>query len=219
MWTDEHRMGRIRHCCGFTLLELLVALAIFALLAAAVHSTLRAVLDVREQTQRTIKELLALKTCFNVLGRDIEQTVPRSVRNASGEQVPVLQGRDGSYDAFLELTHAGWANPMGFQRSDLQRVAYGLHDGVLERNVWLVLDRAADSKPQTAELLEKVDTIQMRFLDQDLNWHAEWPPPQGVRGNREVPRAVEIQVVFGGWGAIRRLFKLPSGLQTRDSAP
>ena len=106
-------------CDGFTLLELLVALAIFGLLAAMSYSGLHAVLQQQLYTEQAAERLGALQKLYLIMQRDIEQIVARTVRDEFGDaQLPVVGG-----DA-LQFTRGGWRNPAGRQRSTLQRVGY-----------------------------------------------------------------------------------------------
>jgi general secretion pathway protein J len=198
---------------GFTLLELLVALGIFALLAAMSYSGLNSVMTARQVTNEHADRLNQLQMAFLWLGRDIEQTVNRSIRDEYAEVQPALQGVEtGRYQ--LELTRAGWRNPANRQRSNLQRVAYGVLDGVLVRSYWNVLDRAQDSKPLESELLDGVEKLELRFKNDKRQWQDSWASGQlsGSSANLtnfELPIAVEVTLETKAEGRITRLFRVP----------
>ncbi len=193
---------------GFTLIELIVAMAVFAVMSTMAYSGLQSVLDARARTEQHAQKLAALQTAFFWLGKDIEQTVPRSVRDPFGGYLkPLLAEQTAEYS--LELTHAGWSNPFATekrQRSFLQRVAYRVHEKQLLRKYWFDLDREYNSATFETVLLEGVSTMEMRYVDQKLEWQTQWPP---LGANDVLPLAVEVSLDIDGFGKISRLFRLP----------
>ena len=147
-------------CRGFTLLELLVALAIFGLLAAMSYSGLWTVLEQQSHTEQAADRLAELQKMYLIMQRDIEQVVPRTVRDEFGdEQLPLIGGDT------LRLTRGGWRNPAGRQRSTLQRIGYAYEEQQLVRYSWSVLDRAQDSEPLKLPLSEDVERMGLRYLE------------------------------------------------------
>ena len=203
--------ARTRHSplvTGFTLLELLVALAIFALLAVMAYGGLASVLNTRAASDVHADELRALEFTFRNLQRDIEQWVPRDVRDPYGDSRPALRGGP-AYGVLLELTRGGWRNPAGLQRSTLQRVSYRLQDGALIRDQWLVLDPAQDSAVLAQPLLEEgVESVFIKFYDGQGQWHDAWPP-LNVQ-NPGTPRLAEVTIETERWGRLRWLFRFPA---------
>jgi general secretion pathway protein J len=196
---------------GFTLVEMLVALAVFAVIAAVAYGGLRTILTAREQASAEAARLLEVQLAFESLERDIEQAADRSIRNEFGERVGALLGQGHGRSTQLELTRGGWTNPLGLRRSTFQRVLYRLADREIVRAHWNVLDRAQDSRPLERTLLSGIEGLELRFLDGDLNWHTEWPPARPAGGSAaSLPAAVEIRVTTVDWGTLRRLFRVPS---------
>ena len=197
---------------GFTLLELLVALAVFAILATAAYGGLRTVLFTRVAVETQSQRLAAVQLAFHRLGQDIEQAAPRGIRDEYGEPQAALLG-DELADERLILTRAGWANPLGQPRASLQRVAYRLRDGQLWRLHWPVLDRGGLVEPRETPVLDQVRELRIRFLDQNASWRNDWPPPASDDSSQRdldaLPRAVEISVTLEDWGEITRLLLLP----------
>lgn len=197
---------------GFTLLELLVALAVFAIMSVAAYGGLRNVLFTRTAVEEQNRRLAAVQLAVYRLEQDIEQAVPRGVRDEYGEPQAALIGGDLAGDK-LTLTRAGWDNPLGQPRATLQRVAYRLRDGRLWRLHWDVLDRGGLNEPRETLLLDRVREFRVRFLDQD-DWRDDWPPTAtDEAGNKSdldaLPRAVEIGLTLEDWGEIARLLPLP----------
>ena len=197
---------------GFTLLELLVALAVFAIMATAAYSGLRNVLFTRAAVEEQSRRLAAVQLAVFRLGQDIEQAVPRGIRDEYGDPQAALLGGELADDR-LTLTRAGWDNPLGQPRATLQRVAYRLRDGRLWRLHWGVLDRGGLLEPRETLLLERVREFRVRFLDRD-DWRDDWPPPASDEAGTKkdpdaLPRAVEIGLTLEDWGEITRLLPLP----------
>ncbi|MCU0806914.1 MAG: type II secretion system minor pseudopilin GspJ [Candidatus Contendobacter sp.] len=117
---------------GFTLLELLVALAVFSIMAVAAYGGLRNVLYTRAAVEEQNRRLAAVQLAVYRLEQDIEQAVPRGIRDEYGEPQGALLG-GALADDRLTLTRTGWDNPLGQPRANLQRVAYRLRDGRLWR--------------------------------------------------------------------------------------
>lgn len=109
-----------------------------------------------------------------------------------------------------ELTRGGWSNTAGQQRSTLQRVAYALVNGVIERSYTTALDTVQGTKPVVQDLLSGVKTVQFRYMDGSQIWQNQWPPagmppPENLWSR---PIAVEITIEFKDWGRIRRLIEV-----------
>lgn len=193
---------------GFTLLELLVALAIFSLIAVMAYGGLETVLNQQAQTEVNAESLAALQKTFLVMQRDIEQVVPRTIRDEFGDPQAPLIGT-----SLFQFTRGGWNNPANHPRSTLQRVGYSLQDRQLFRYSWLVLDRAQDSAPVRQPLAEDIESMQVRYLDERGNWQEQWPPIQAADNPAntplDFPRAVEITLKHARFGTLTWLFQLP----------
>lgn len=194
---------------GFTLLELVVAMAVFAIMAAIAYSGLNNVLIARQLTETHSEQLHQLQLAMSWFARDIEQIVNRGVRSEYGEMLPPVVGND--FEGYLlELTRGGWRNPANQPRSHLQRVAYAVRDEQLVRAYWRVLDRAEDSKPFENILLDGVKAVEIRYLGADDEWRTSWPE-LATTGNvapEVLPRAIEVNVDTKQFGKITRLMRV-----------
>lgn len=112
--------------------------------------------------------------------------------------------------ALAELTHAGWSNTAGQQRSTLQRVSYALVDDVLKRSYTTALDTVQGTKPMIQDVFGSVKTVQFRYLDGNQTWQSQWPPPYLNQAEAlwTRPVAVEITIEFKDWGRVRRLIEV-----------
>jgi general secretion pathway protein J len=205
-------MNGRRRSAGFTLLELLVSLAIFALLATMAYMALNTVLNARKEVDKRAARLAELQTAFMVMERDIEEAVARPVRDDLGDEQAALKG-GGVGVTVLSLTRTGWRNPLGEARSDLQRVDYSFNNQQLLRESWSTLDRAPGNEPYKEVLINGVSAVDFRFLGQDRQWVGYWPPDSnnGNQGQGSVlmPLAIEVSVDVDGWGRIVRIFRVP----------
>lgn len=204
---------------GFTLLELLVALAIFGVLAVMAYGGLRSVLDIRARSEIQAFELANLQRTLTVVERDIEQIVARKIRDSVDNEQPALRAEQ-SGAPLLEFTRTGWRNPAGHARSHLQRVAYKVAEGNLLRVTWAMLDQAQSSEPGEAILMGNIEGAELRFFDQDFTAADQWPP-LGANGDAAdvMPRAIEFSLDVKGWGRITRLFQVAEGTFFVPPAP
>ncbi|MGD8936953.1 MAG: type II secretion system minor pseudopilin GspJ [Thiogranum sp.] len=195
---------------GFTLLELLVAVAIFALVGAMAYGGLQQILDQNEHTRVQSQRLSDLQKAYAIIQRDLEQLTGRKIRNEFGDTIDALVGGSGFNG--VEFSRAGHANPAGFLRSDIQRVAYVPDQETLLRRTWRVLDRAQDSQPDEQILVEGMQRFSVRFLDQANEWQDQWPPQVaqvGTNGGDGMPKAIEVQLELDDLGILNWLFGLP----------
>lgn len=195
---------------GFTLLELLIAIAIFALLGLATYRMLDSVLSADAVTREHERQLRELTRAISAFERDLRQVAVRPIRDGFGDPQPALHS-DLADTTALELTRAGWRNPLGQPRAELQRVRWQLSDEQWQRRYWRVLDRAQDSQPQVQQALDGVTSLSLRYLDKDGQWQPDWPP-SSVSGDAQLtglPRAVELRLQHRRYGELRRLIRLP----------
>lgn len=193
---------------GFTLLEIIVAISIFALIAAMTYPAMIEMLELGEAADAQTARLAELQKAMTLMGRDVEQIVDRPVGDGYGTEVAAVLGGGGS-STLLEFTRTGWRNPAGWPRSNLQRVAYLFSDGKLLRQSWRVLDRSVDSVPGEALLVEEVKAVEIRFLDDQRQWQSFWPPSDPDKPR--LPRAIDIVLELEDWGRVNRIFAVAGG--------
>lgn len=208
----------MKRCRGFTLLELLIAVAIFALIGAMAYGGLQQVLNQQQRTEEQSQRLSDLQKAYRIMQRDMEQLVNRKIRNEFGDQVDALVGGSG-LDG-VAFSRAGHANPAGFLRSTVQRVAYVPDQETLLRRTWRVLDRAQDSQPDDQVLVEGLQRFSVRFLDDSDEWQERWPPQTqtGATAGAALPKAVEVQLEMDEVGMLNWIFMLPSNVLANAQA-
>src|SRR6187549_2318502 len=156
---------------GFTLLELLVAIAIFAVVAALAMGGYVQLQKQNEHTQQTLERVSEIQRAVQMLTQDFEQLEPRPVREPLGDgRSPALLA-DAATEYRLQLTRAGWSNTAGLARPTLQRVGYRLDQDGLWRDTWPVLDATLTVEPTRHKLLGDVRTVSFRFLQSGSDWN------------------------------------------------
>jgi general secretion pathway protein J len=193
---------------GFTLLELLVAVAIFAVLSAMAYGGLSNVIDNSQQTETSMQRLQQVQLAMLKISRDFTQIAQRNIRDEYGNSKDyILSGEDD--DIFIEFSRNGRRNPAELLRSHLQRVAYKLEDNQLSRLDWPHLDRTGEMQPYESVLLDQVEAASIRFLDNNNEWHDDWPPLNATSqpgDDSETLSAIEFTLELQDWGELVRLF-------------
>jgi len=195
---------------AFTLIEVLVAFAIFGILAAFAYGALSQTLLSAEILGERMDRLQAIQKSVRHLTQDFLQLAPRPVRQELGDSFDPALLTDFSSEFALELTHGGWSNPVALPRGTLQRSAYRLEDDELVRYYWTVLDRTLSNEAIAVTILDGVESLLFRYLLDSGDWIEQWPPPTlpGPLGLRQRPRAVEIVLTLQDEGEIRRIIEI-----------
>ena len=194
---------------GFTLIEVMVALAVFGVMSLLAYLSLGQTLSNADLLTQRMDRLQSVQRTISYLSTELLQATPRPVRVELGDApIAALQSKLGG-EFSLQLTHGGWPNPAGVPRSTLQRTAYRIEEDQLIRYHWNVLDRTVNNTPITTVMLEDVDNLAFRFLTLNDEWVGEWPPltAQGAPVT-SLPRAVEIVLVLPDEGEITRLIEV-----------
>ncbi len=193
--------GRAR---GFTLIEMVVAIAVFAILGVIASQIVSRVIDNYTLLQERTQRLAAVQRAMTLLERDVLQVANRPVRDQLGDPVAALLiGADG----LAEFTRAGWANPLGHARSNLQRVAYRLDGDTLYRAYWWSLDRTPASEPEAQVLLEGVESLDFVAVDETGEEHRFWPTAAAtVDGSPIRLAAVIVRLEIAPFGEVERLW-------------
>lgn len=189
---------------GFTLLEILIALFVFSILAMLMMHSLHQVVTVVARTEEKAARLRDLQLTFLLMSRDIEQAANRPVLNGAGEEEPPFVGNKTGFT----LTHLGYANVGEVRRqSTLQRSRYRFHNHVLWRDVSLVLDQAKNNQWQSRRLLAEVASVHFQYLANDGHLVDVWPL---TAKNEALPRAVKITFNLTNWGEVNQLYVIPA---------
>lgn len=195
---------------GFTLIEVLVAMAMFSLVAALAYGTLNQTLLSADILAERMDRLQALQRTVRMLSDDLQQLAPRPVRDELGDNLTPAMSTNFQTGFAIELTRSGWNNPMVLPRSTLQRAAYRIEDDELLRYHWNVLDRTLSNEPIVVALLDGVESIQFRFFQGGGDAIEQWPPLSNAGpGNARLrPQGVEFVLTLEDEGEISRLIEI-----------
>ena len=197
---------------GFTLVEILVALLVFAVVGLLSTRLLSQSIDNQNNLQDRGQRLAEIHRTMRVLQRDIVQLSRRKIRDAQGEELPALMVSD---QGAIEFSRVGWRNPLRQPRSEVQRVGYRWQDEKIIRGYWLTLDRSYDAEPAYQTLLEDVEAIEFFAVDQLGNEHRQWPldPEANVvteEGEALYLAAILVRAEIAPYGMIERIWQVPS---------
>ena len=193
---------------GFTLMEILVALFIFAVVGLISAQLLGRTVNAYEVLDDRSQRLGQIHRAMLVVERDMLQFRNRPIRMAQGEPLPALMiGDEGA----LSMTRGGWRNPLQRPRSELQRVGYRMQDEKLVRGYWSVLDRRGDEEPISQTLLEGVEELEFFAIDQNGEEHKFWPPKAGQGAGQLQIAGLVLRVSMVPLGIVERVWEVPSG--------
>ena len=196
---------------GFTLVELLVAVFVFAIVSAIAMGGYNELVKQSDIASAGAARTRNVQATMQRLVLDFTLLEPRPVREPLGDALqPALRSDARSGEQLAEFTHSGWSNPAGMQRSTLQRVSYRLENNKLVREYWVVLDRTLTGEPQRAEMIDRVKRLGLRYMDTNRSWHEQWPPlgysaPDAAQVR---PIAVEITLELEDWGELKRIVEV-----------
>lgn len=206
------RSVALKGISGFTLLELLVAMAIFAIIGALAMGGLNSVITQQEIARKQLDRLHQVQRAVRIMTSDFSQLSPRKVRDEGGTPEAEISAQSDiascGFEYLVCFSRDGWRNPFAlFARGTLQRVQYHLDDGKLVREHWSVMDRTLVNEPKEDVLLDGVERFELAFLDRASagDWQTVWPPQQFTEQTSGILQAVRIDFVLKDWGEIVRI--------------
>lgn len=186
---------------GFTLIEVLVALAIFAVLALAGWKVFDALIKVRERNQIHTQRLSALQSSYTLMLRDFSQMVARPARqSASTEPALVIA------DSKISFTRMGAFDPTLRSTSSLERVTYQYDPSQqrLIRTSYRNPDQSRPQTPPTSVLLTNISNFSVQALEPAPTDF--WPPVNNLvdttdntkmpQGDNRLPQGIQVQFTF-----------------------
>ncbi len=197
---------------AFTLIEMLIALAIFSVVSLAAGTLLYQAIEAQRVASEYGDRMIDLERGIARLSRDLLQYVPREVRDELGDFTNSLIISPNE----IEFTRRGWANPADHARSDLQRVRYFVEGEALQRQYWEILDRAPDTQARTMSLAKNVASVTFEPITES----------QVLRGDTHVSVAEELEPALGvriimqvsGIGEFARVIDLPQEAPVGEGA-
>lgn len=176
---------------GFTLVELLVAIAIFAVLAALGWKVFDYLMKVKERNQMHEQSLSILQDAYLQIQRDSLQTVPFTAQVGTEVQ-PALMLNNNT----LSFSKIGVTDPLKQGLSPFERIEYqyNTQDKKLYRLKYNGLNLNASAQPLSSVLLNDVEDVQITVLNPNsLNqWPENMDSSENLQSLQHLPRGISI---------------------------
>lgn len=201
---------------GFTLPELLVALLIFAFVAAACVYSLRLGVDARDQLAKADDRLAEMQIARAIIREDMLQLVNRPVRDEFGDFAgPAFLGgselrlrrRAEGETPLLAFVRRGWTNPESqAPRSTLQYVEYVEKGGALVRRIRPYLDDARNQPEFERALFADAADVEISFLAGEARGELDWAQGWPIVTAALFPRAIAVTFTSARFGRLTQRF-------------
>jgi general secretion pathway protein J len=188
---------------GFTLVEVLVALALLAITAALAYRGTAALVEGETRLASEAARWRTLDAVFARLEADLRQAQPRAVRVGTAREPAWIAAIEGNGSSAIVFSRAGPefdADPGAAG----QRVGYRVRDGSLEVVYWPGLDRTPGIRDSAWPLVARVARFRVEHRDASGGWRDAWPHA----GEPEVPRAVRVLLALDSGEVVERWFAL-----------
>jgi general secretion pathway protein J len=192
-----------RRRAGFTLVELLIALAILSLLAVLGYRAVASLGDTQARLSAEAEQWRTLDRIFSRLEADCRQAVPRDVRTGDGVEPAWLATLDGNGNGVLRLSRAGSEFVLE-PGSGGQRIGYELHGAAFQVLYWPALDTPGNSQPDAYTLADNVASLRLAYLDSKGGWRDRWP----AFGESALPRGLRVTFELASGERVERIIAL-----------
>ncbi|GGI76730.1 GspJ family T2SS minor pseudopilin variant LspJ [Legionella impletisoli] len=196
---------------GYTLIEIMIALAVFAILAVITSTSMYHAFTTRSRVNEQADRLNSLQLTMTIIERDTKQIIDRAIRGNDMLLIPSFIGEPG----YTEFTRDGMVNPNSTEkRSTLKRVAYLCQNDKLIRRSWRMLDTPSREQYSDKVLLNKIKRCKFSYLNRSRQVLSEWRA-NAVQQNQTkepLPVAFQMDIELEVWGRMNLLFIVPEAL-------
>lgn len=230
---------------GFTLLEVMIAIGIFSVIALASWQMLKGTTEANRRLARADAEIFSIQKTFTIISSDLRQLVARPILDELGDQQPALTSN--LTDELLSFTRMSGAYIPGNEKLLLERISYVLEESddedaefdsnddsedqlSLYRYIWPVIDRIEEVEPRKQLLLKNLGHMEFQFYDKEGEIYSEWPEKSedqpgtntdtveiDLEKLSELPVGINIKIESEAFGVIERLIARSQVILTSES--
>lgn len=194
---------------GFTLMEIMIAMAILALIGVGALTILDAATNSGNKIRKNGDRLNDVQRAFLFISNDIQQISLRQVRDEYGDPVPALSSDLQSSTPYMRFTRLGRRNPAQLNRSNLEHLFYSIEDKALYKTSYFFSDGMSENHGLKRLILKDVENMELSFFDGD-DWQTSWPLPSNGTGKPPplLPVALKLELELTDYGKIERLYAI-----------
>lgn len=196
---------------GYTLIEVIVALAVFAIVSTMTGGIMLQAFDTKKRLAKQTEQLNELHVVLTLIRRDIAQITNRPIRGNENRLYPPFIGESN----YTEFTRGGFVNPDNAAKSSmLQRVALLCGNHALKRRSWSSVDSPTRRDMRDQVLLEHIKRCTFAYISQSQEHLSSWRPYalSQKQKNAFIPIAIELSLTLENNGSIKLVFPIPEGM-------
>ena len=198
---------------GFTLIEVMIAIVIMAMIAIMTNQSLTAAITSSQATQEAVERVAAVDRIWVLFETDTRNIIPGMPSTANSKSIPPVY-IDPSDQYRFSLLRAGYANPLHLPRTEVVRVGYRFEDGTIWRDTWVNISDNDERQAKPQKVLEHVEDMFIKALPAQGAtfsggpWVERWPDS----GQPPLPAAIEITLKLEDFGEIKRVYSVLPGI-------
>ena len=180
---------------GFTLIELMVAIFIFAIISTISYRIISSLVTTNQVITNAQNKWGNIAKAINKISISWQKAIPLAVRDENGVLMPAVLGKNklaGNFDSQIEFTISGFIGDPEYGLTPPKRIGFRYLNGSLYMISWPYLNRVPANQPQVDLLLNDIDTFSVGFLYPDKQWRDTWPMDTGNFTN--IPSGFRIYI-------------------------
>lgn len=163
---------------GFTLIEVMIAIMIFAVISVISYRTLSSLIATRDVITNAQKKWGGISKAINEMSNYCNRIIPLTILDTNGGTLPSITGKykiSGDYDSQLEMTVSGYIGDLAYGSTPPKRVGFRFTEGNLFLVIWESLNRAPNTRPTIIPLATGIKEFYFQYLNTDQQWYYNWP--------------------------------------------
>lgn len=163
---------------GFTLIELMVAIMIFAIISIISYRAISSLVTTKRVVTDAQEKWGGIARAVNKISGAWDRAIPLAARDENGVLIPAMMGKNklsGNFDSQIELTVSGYIGDPIYGAMPPKRIGFRFVNGKLYMVTWPFMNRVPGNQPQINLLLENVDTFSAGYYYPDKQWRDTWP--------------------------------------------